>query len=65
MKEIGRMDSLLHNSIIETADAAKLEEIRVLLTIVRIIVPDGTLQKKVINSILVKLERQNISTYHI
>ena len=64
MKEIGGMDSLLNFSKIETADVAKLEEIRMLLTSVRIIAPEGALQEKVNNSILVELERQGICTYH-
>ena len=52
------MESLLYISKIETADVAKLEEIRMLLTSVRIIAPEGALQEKVNNSILVKLEKQ-------
>ena len=58
------MDSLTNISKIETADVAKLEEIRKLLTSVRIIAPEGALKKKVITSILVQLERQGICTYH-
>ena len=60
MKEIGRMGNLQHIFKTETADVAKLEEIRKLLTSVRIIAPVGALQKKVINSILIRLERADI-----
>ena len=58
------MDSLTHISKIETADVAELEEIQMLLTIVRTIAPEGAHQEKVNNAILVKLERQGICTYH-